>query len=161
MNAKLPELDSIVEAHQRKQHSLQWSVASEHLGPQVKAARQRCGLTLKALSEKSGIAASTLSKIENNQLSPSFLVVQQMIQALELNLPQLFSSHQGETKLSRRALTYRSEGVPHPTTTYDHRLLASQLSQKKCFPLLAPYTRTPLKNSMIGRVTKASNFLWC
>ncbi|MEH6814584.1 MAG: XRE family transcriptional regulator, partial [Motiliproteus sp.] len=134
MNAKLPEQASIVEAYQRKQHSVQWSAASEQLGAQLKAARKRYDLTLKALSEKSGVAASTLSKIENNQLSPSFQIVQQVVQALELDLPQLFAWHHGEATLSRRALTRRSEGGIHPTPTYEHRLLASDLSQKKMLP---------------------------
>lgn len=134
MNAKLPESASIVEAQQRKQHSLQRLTATEQLGVQIKAARQRNDLTLRALSERSGVTTSTLSKIENNQLSPSFKIVQQLIQALEVDLPQLFANHQGGATLSRRALTRKTEGVVHPTPTYEHRLLASELSQKKMLP---------------------------
>lgn len=134
---KIPQNGSIVEAQQQKQNTIVSKGECEQLGLQIRAARQRCDLTLKALSEKSGVASSTLSKIENNHLSPSCQIVQQVVEALGLDLPQLFASHQGKAKLSRRALNFGAEGVVHPTSTYEHRLLASELTQKKMLPFVS------------------------
>ena len=125
---------AIIGAYQQKQNVAQYSVTSGQLAAQIRAARRRQQLTLKSLSEKSGISPSTLSKIENNQTSPSYQILQQLMQALGFNLPQLFANPQDPVTLSRRALTRKTEGVSHHSSSYEHRLLANELSQKKMLP---------------------------
>jgi len=104
------------------------------LGEKVREIRLRHQWTLDEVGKRTGLAKSTLSKIENEQVSPSFDVVQKLAAGLDIDVPQLFVSSSTEPVSGRRAVTLRGQGKPHPTRTYDHELLASELSQKKMIP---------------------------
>ncbi|RDE22856.1 XRE family transcriptional regulator [Motiliproteus coralliicola] len=139
MNAhSLEATSNLVATHQRKHPDYLATIESERLGPQIKRIRQVKNLTLKALSQKSGLSESTLSKIENNRLSPSFQLLQTLLQALEVTWSQLTSSLKPDLQLSRRSLTRKAEGPLHQTPSYAHRLLAHEIKQKK----LLPFTST-------------------
>ena len=105
------------------------------LGERVKALRVGQGLTLEEASKLTGLARSTLSKIENEQISPTFSVVHKLVHGLGIDLPQLFTEPtSGAQPSGRRDITRRGEGRPHPTATYEHELLATDLSHKKMVP---------------------------
>lgn len=105
------------------------------LGERVRALRLGQNLTLEEASKLTGLARSTLSKIENEQISPTFSVVNKLVTGLGVNLPQLFTEPSNSAQPSgRRDITRRGEGRPHPTATYEHELLATDLSQKKMVP---------------------------
>ena len=58
-----------------------------------------------------------------------------MVKGLGIDIPQLFSpSNRGSGAGGRRDITRGGEGQPHPTPTYEHELLATQLSTKKMIP---------------------------
>jgi transcriptional regulator with XRE-family HTH domain len=92
-------------------------------------------LTLEEASKRTGLARSTLSKIENEQISPTFTAVNKLVKGLGIDIPQLFSQPR-KTRRSggRRDITRCGEGKPHPTPTYEHEMLAPQLSNKKMIP---------------------------
>jgi DNA-binding XRE family transcriptional regulator len=91
------------------------------LGKRLKAIRLANNLTLEEASRLTGLARSTLSKIENEQISPSFQAVQKLTAGLGVDIPQLFSPlTQDVGANSRRDVTREGEGQPHPTTTYEH-----------------------------------------
>lgn len=46
------------------------------LGQRIKDIRTRLGITLEEASQRTGLARSTLSKIENEQISPTFQAMQ-------------------------------------------------------------------------------------
>ncbi|GAB1264539.1 XRE family transcriptional regulator [Aurantivibrio infirmus] len=105
------------------------------LGKKLKEIRLSLQLTLEEASKKTGLARSTLSKIENEQISPSFQAVQKLTAGLGVNIPQLFQPlTPGQNASGRRDITRVDEGQPHPTTTYEHELLASNISFKKMMP---------------------------
>ncbi|MBY4675174.1 helix-turn-helix domain-containing protein [Marinobacterium arenosum] len=106
------------------------------LGKRVKEIRLSQNLTLEEASKRTGLARSTLSKIENEQISPTFAAVQKLVQGLGIDIPQLFAkpTEQRAQASGRRDITRLGEGKPHPTPTYEHELLATQLSQKKMIP---------------------------
>lgn len=105
------------------------------LGERVRSLRLGQGLTLEEASKLTGLARSTLSKIENEQISPTFSVVHKLVYGLGIDLPQLFSEPSNSAQPSgRRDITRRGEGKPHPTATYEHELLATDLSHKKMVP---------------------------
>lgn len=104
------------------------------LGKRVKDIRIQKGWTLEEVSNRTGIARSTLSKIENDQVSPSFTIVQKLIQGLGMDMPQLFVEASTNSIVGRRDITRNNEGVPHPTATYEHELLNSSISRKKMVP---------------------------
>ncbi|RUM53981.1 MAG: transcriptional regulator [Marinomonas sp.] len=104
------------------------------LGKRVKEIRLTKGWTLEEVSKRTGIARSTLSKIENDQVSPSFAIVQKLIGGLGMDLPQLFVEAQEHSMAGRRDITRYGEGEPHPTATYEHELLSYSISRKKMVP---------------------------
>ncbi|MCD6006947.1 MULTISPECIES: helix-turn-helix domain-containing protein [Halomonadaceae] len=105
------------------------------LGKRLKEIRLANRWTLEDVSQRTGLARSTLSKIENNQLSPTFTVVQKLIGGLGIDLPQLLRPPKPQTAtMGRRDLTRAGDGQRHPTPTYEHELLSHQLAQKRMIP---------------------------
>lgn len=106
------------------------------LGARVRELRLSQNLTLEEVSQLTGLARSTLSKIENEQISPTFTAVNKLATGLNIDIPQLFSQPIKETNhcSGRRDITKKGEGKPHPTVTYEHELLASTLTNKKMIP---------------------------
>ena len=104
------------------------------LGQRIKDIRSKLGITLEEASQRTGLARSTLSKIENEQISPTFQAMQKLALGLQIDMPQLFEPRGGVGRGVGRDVTKKNEGKPHPTQTYEHELLATQLSNKKMMP---------------------------
>ncbi|MFI3276871.1 helix-turn-helix domain-containing protein [Vibrio sp.] len=104
------------------------------LGARIKTIRSALSLTLEEASQRTGLARSTLSKIENEQISPTFQAMQKLAHGLQIDMPQLFEPQNKNLASGRRDITLNGEGKPHPTPTYEHELLATQLSRKKMMP---------------------------
>ena len=109
-------------------------IAPIKLGQRLKEIRKTLGLTLEEASQKTGLARSTLSKIENEQISPTFQAMQKLTTGLQIDIPQLFSAPKQVTAAGRRDITHNELGKAHPTSTYEHELLATQLTNKKMMP---------------------------
>jgi len=109
-------------------------IAPIKLGQRLKEIRKALGLTLEEASQKTGLARSTLSKIENEQISPTFQAMQKLTTGLQIDMPQLFSAPKKVTATGRRDITHNALGKIHPTSTYEHELLATQLANKKMMP---------------------------
>jgi transcriptional regulator with XRE-family HTH domain len=104
------------------------------LGARVREFRRRNSWTLEEVSHRTGLARSTLSKIENEQMSPTFEVVQKLAAGLQIELPQLFVAAEAAGTSGRRTLTRAGEGRARVTPTYEHELLNVELAQKKMVP---------------------------
>lgn|SRR5690554_1404552 len=105
------------------------------LGERLREIRLANQWTLEDVSQRTGLARSTLSKIENDQISPTFTAVQKLIGGLGIDLPQLLSPPRQQTRtMGRRDLTRRGDGQLHPTPTYEHELLSCELAQKRMIP---------------------------
>ncbi|MEF1309326.1 XRE family transcriptional regulator [Vibrio mytili] len=104
------------------------------LGQRIKDIRAKLGITLEEASQRTGLARSTLSKIENEQISPTFQAMQKLASGLQIDMPQLFEPPRKKAAAGRRDITKKNQGKPHPTQTYEHELLATQLSNKKMMP---------------------------
>jgi transcriptional regulator with XRE-family HTH domain len=61
------------------------------LGARLRAERLKKGFTLKSLAERAGCSVSMLSKIENEQASPSLKTLHQITAALDMTIVQLFA----------------------------------------------------------------------
>lgn len=109
-------------------------VTDLQLGKRVREIRLSHNLTLEEASQRTGLARSTLSKIENEQLSPTFQAVQKLAKGLNIDIPQLFANTKESRSAGRRDITRAGEGRAHPTPTYEHEMLASQLSNKRMLP---------------------------
>jgi transcriptional regulator with XRE-family HTH domain len=113
---------------------LRTNVEPLQLGKRLREIRQSLGLTLEEASQKTGLARSTLSKIENEQISPTFTAVQKLATGLQIDIPQLFEKPRGTLASGRRVMTKAGEGTHHPTSTYEHELLSTELARKKMVP---------------------------
>jgi transcriptional regulator with XRE-family HTH domain len=104
------------------------------LGRRVRAARVAHDLTLDSASRRCGVSRSTLSKIENGLMSPTFDVLQKIVVGLKIDLVELFGSVPGHNAGGRRALTRRGAGQRHAYRGYQMELLATDLAHKAMLP---------------------------
>ena len=61
------------------------------LGVRVRELRTKRGWTLEQAARRAGLARSTLSKIENGQMSPTYEALKKLAEGLEISVPQLFT----------------------------------------------------------------------
>ena len=104
------------------------------LGQRVREIRRRNHWTLEDAAKRTGLARSTLSKIENEQMSPTFEVVQKLAAGMEIELPQLFVATESNAATGRRTITRAGHGRLRVTATYEHELLSVELAQRKMIP---------------------------
>jgi transcriptional regulator with XRE-family HTH domain len=65
------------------------SLANGAVGPRVRALRESMDLSLRDLSERSGVSAPMLSQVERGETSPTLAVAEKIAAGLELTLSQL------------------------------------------------------------------------
>ena len=104
------------------------------LGARVRALRKDRGWTLQQAAQRAGLARSTLSKIENRQMSPTFEAMRKLAQGLDIPMPQLFTPSQSGSAPARLEVVRRGEGKPLLTPTYEHELMADGLETKLMLP---------------------------
>jgi transcriptional regulator with XRE-family HTH domain len=107
------------------------------LAARVRQLRQERNWTLEQAATQAGLARSTLSKIENGQMSPTYEALKKLADGLQISVPQLFTPPQKAQINGRMAVTKTGEGQPHATATYEHELLANPLMGKKMLPYRA------------------------
>ena len=107
------------------------------LGQRVRELRKAKGWTLDQAAGQAGLARSTLSKIENGQMSPTYDAVKKLAEGLKISVPQLFTPAGRAQVSGRMAVTKSGTGQAHVTTTYEHELLAGGLSRKQMLPYRA------------------------
>ena len=110
---------------------------SHNIGKTLHRLRRENGWTLSTVSTKTGVAVSTLSKIENNQTSPNYDVLVRLCEGLDLNLAEFF---QGGTFATfahgSRTVNRLSDGVRHETPHGQRLVLSTELSRKALEPSL-------------------------
>lgn len=107
------------------------------LGARVRELRKARGWTLEQAARQAGLARSTLSKIENSQMSPTYEALKKLATGLEISVPQLFTPPAAEKINGRMAVTKSGEGAAKATTTYEHELLGETLRKKQMLPYRA------------------------
>lgn len=97
------------------------------LGRRVKQLRLARKWTLEEASEHVGLSRSALSKIERNEMSPTFHAMRKLAFGFSLDLVTFLAD--GETMLptGRRSITRAIEGAVHQTPNYGLRLLMDEL----------------------------------
>lgn len=67
-------------------------MADNPLGPRLRAARQRKGLSLRELASRIGVSPSLLSQVENGKSQASVTNLHSIVTALEITLDELFDT---------------------------------------------------------------------
>ncbi len=81
----------------------------QSVGARLRAIRQARRWTLEEASKRSSVGRSTLSKIENDLMSPTFDLLKKITRGMQIDLVELFDERQQEQEPRERA-RHRSLG---------------------------------------------------
>ncbi len=110
---------------------------SHDVGQALHRLRRENGWTLADVSAKTGVAVSTLSKIEKHQTSPNFDVLVRLCDGLAINLVELVQAGAGSTApRGSRAVNRLGKGDRHQSPHGEVLELSSELSKKALMPRL-------------------------
>ena len=108
-----------------------------NVGRRVKEIRRERGWTLDQLSQKSGLSISALSKIENDQVSPSFDTIVNIAHAFGHTFGEFFRPAQSLQSVPGRLTSTRSgQCVRFTTASYDYEIHSAELTCKGMIPLI-------------------------
>src|SRR5579862_7240127 len=112
-----------------------------HPGAVLKALRRKRGWTLADVSKRTGLPVSTLSKIENDRMSPTFDKLARISTGLQIDIATLFggdSATDAQPDASaRRCIVRAGEGKAIETKNYSHLYPAWDLLNKRIIPIVA------------------------
>lgn len=106
----------------------------QELGQKIRDLRLERRLTLQDVSKVTSVARSTLSKIENGIMSPTFDILQKLAMGFSLDIGALFSPTPVQHSIGRRSLTKSGSGPTLSSEHYLHQALASDISKKRVLP---------------------------
>ena len=110
---------------------------SHNVGKTLRRLRRENGWTLSTVSTKTGVAVSTLSKIENNQTSPNYDVLVRLCEGLDLNLAEFFQGGTFSTFAhGSRTVNRLGDGIRYETPFGERLVLSGELSRKALEPSL-------------------------
>lgn len=120
---------------------LRYTKQTERFAATVRELRQAASSTLEDIARRSGLARSTLSKIENGQLSPTYETLLRLADGLQVDVAALFTA-EGVTDIAkgRRSVTRRGQGKLHVTPQYQYEMFCADLSRKSFAPLVTTIT---------------------
>ena len=115
--------------------------ARARLGRALRAIRAELGISLADVALRTGVSVSTLSKVENGQLSLTYDKLVQLSEGLGIDISVFFSETPKlqtttEPVTARRSITRPGEEMLIETPNYDYRYLNTELSQKAMVPIL-------------------------
>lgn len=116
-------------------------------GPHLRSLRRAAAMTLKQVAERAGLAVSTISKIENDRMSPTYDVLLKLSRGLGVDLVTLMAGPAGsipEAPVGRLDITRAAERRAYPTGTYVYEPFAMRLTNRRMDPTLARITARSL-----------------
>lgn len=105
------------------------------LGARLREWRQSKGLTLSVVSEKTGVASSSLSKIENEQVSVSYYTLKKICDGLDIPIEEIINPEHKSYASGRRTVTRAGEGAEFGCRQYLYVAHSTDLSRKDMIPL--------------------------
>jgi transcriptional regulator with XRE-family HTH domain len=108
-------------------------------GAALRAFRRKQGWTLSVVSEKTKLPVSTLSRIENDQISPTYDQLTKLSLGLSIDLAQLLSGDTEDVKpvqTARRSVNRAGDGQLLDTPMQSLRYLSVDLTKKQFAPII-------------------------
>lgn len=105
------------------------------IGGRLKEIRRSLNRTLAEVSQATNVSISNLSKIENNQISPSFDIMKRICDGLGVSIEDFVRPGAKSVVSGRKTTTRADEGDHFTSGQYDYRAHASELSRKAMVPL--------------------------
>ncbi|WP_226628031.1 helix-turn-helix domain-containing protein [Alloyangia pacifica] len=115
----------------------------DELGARVKALRQACGFTLEVAAQRTGLALSTIHKIENGRVSPSYENLVRIARAYGIGMERLFSTEQEPLQTTRLAVTRAGQGRKVRVKNFEYEVLCNTLAEKKIIPMVTRVEQRP------------------
>lgn len=122
--------------------------AAQDLGARLRKLRKARQLTLTGLASLSGVAVSTISKIENGALSPTLDKVLRLAAGLDMTIGQLIGDEESAdtSPNSRFAPSREGDGIVIDTKNYVYRYLCAELTNKRMVPIHARIKTSSLRD---------------
>jgi transcriptional regulator with XRE-family HTH domain len=104
----------------------------------LRAFRRKQSWTLASVSQKTGLAVSTLSRIETDQISPTYDQLSKLSWGLNIDMAQLLSEHMDSkpVQTARRSVNRAGEGQILETPMQSLRYLSVDLTNKQFAPII-------------------------
>lgn len=110
---------------------------SHNVGRILRQLRRENGWTLSAVSAKTSVAVSTLSKIENEQTSPNYDVLLRLCEGLQLDLTEFFQvASFSSFAHGSRTVNRVGDGIRYETSAGECHVLSDELKRKALHPRL-------------------------
>lgn len=113
------------------------------LGARMKAVRQGCGFTLEVAAQRTGLALSTIHKIENGRVSPSYENLVRIARAYDIGMERLFSADHEAHQTTRLTVTRAGQGRKVRSKNFEYEVLCNALAEKKIIPLVTKVEQRP------------------
>lgn len=101
----------------------------------VRNARRDSSLTLLQVSQRSGVSISTLSKIENAHVLPSFDIIKKICDGLNLAIEDIIREPETISNSGRKTTTRQGDASPFSSGEYDYFVHATELARKWMVPM--------------------------
>ncbi|MEI9402540.1 XRE family transcriptional regulator [Mesorhizobium argentiipisi] len=110
------------------------------IGPLLRERRAHHGWTLADVSSMTGISASTLSKIENGVISPTYDKILQLSRGLQVEIADLLTARTAQASretlvLTRQSLSRQFDGMRLETRHYVYSYLCNEVAHKRIIPI--------------------------
>jgi transcriptional regulator with XRE-family HTH domain len=112
------------------------TTSEANLGARVRDIRKARNWTLKEVSLRTGLAISTISKMERGEISLTFDRFMRLAQGLGMDVGELFDSHAEGFSQGTVSVTRAGEAPLHRSATYDYDMLASDVTGKHMVPMI-------------------------
>ncbi|MBO3761617.1 XRE family transcriptional regulator [Ciceribacter sp. L1K22] len=133
---------------------------SESVAERIVQLRKERKLTLQECARLTGVAASTLSKIERRELSPTISTLQKIAEGLTVELTELITQTRPVYAPGRRAVSRAGEGKKHTSLSCANLLLCGDLKDKRMIPVRTRVTARSLDDYPVWARSDTEIFLW-
>ena len=120
------------------------------MGRRVKALREARGMTLQVLASRSGLAISTISKIERGLMAPTYDRFSSLAAGLGVDVSELFSARGDAFEMGAVDVARAGEFGYLETENYTYEMLFPDVRSKAMVPILG--TLKPLEKMHFDRM---------
>ena len=112
------------------------TTSEDDLGVRVREIRKARGWKLKDLSDRTGLAVSTISKMERGEISLTYDRFMRLAQGLGMDVGELFDADAEGFTRGSMSITRAGEAPMHRTDTYHIEMIAGDLAGKHMVPMI-------------------------
>jgi len=112
------------------------AVNEADLGARVRQIRKARGWKLQTLADRTGLAVSTISKMERGEISLTYDRFMRLAQGLGLDVGELFAPASHSFSAGSVTLTKAGQSPIHETPNYVYEMLAAKVSGKHMVPMV-------------------------